>query len=724
MAPELLEAHAERCATEAFAGGAASPAPRAPRPRAASTASAPSAPAETIWTEPSDDPETPLVVTFINKVRRRKSRPPSSPNPSQPRPKTPPPKKRPPPRAKARRGRGPPGDAEVLTVHAGITVELRDVAAANPAMVPAVEAADERLRRLPESALVFTNGRGEPDFRKNVEWQRLVAEEDALLRTYAGKRRKKPPPGGPAGKRARAAAPPPRPGPRGSEPRRKRTPGGAELLRRLADAARLPRGAYAAADGRCRLLARVAYKAELDVDQPPRPRPPKPVVRAPAPAAPAPAPAPAPQSENAAAREYIGRMQHVHRLDASVIARFASELKDYQDGRGDKDAIVRRVHGLLAGYPDLIRDFYNFLPPGDRAAARAAVDRPPPGARGPYGQQPAAPPIYRPPPAAPPPAAALMPPVVQGRPPPARAAPPPPVDYLAAPARPASVPTAFFGAHENGARDIGWAVPSTVMLAPAHAQAIAAIAAAARPARWARPPPAAPAPPPYAAFAPPPGPRPRGRPPGSGRRQQAAQRAVAMAAWQAYGTGPPPPAAAFSPPPRRPAAPPRLEMPRGPGGAVDAAVRTLGDRLAAMLRVFAAPPRAAVDARDRPLARDVSELAKTAAAALVAFPRDAATFALFADVAAKAAVALATNAAADDDLVAALAAFGAAAGAAATPLLARVIGLLPDATTVQSRVYVARMRKPTALAEVADAQDLLFADGGAEAAAAPMDTSA
>ena len=34
----------------------------------------------------------------------------------------------------------------------------------------------------------------------------------------------------------------------------------------------------------------------------------------------------------------------------------------------------------------------------------------------------------------------------------------------------------------------------------------------------------------------------------------------------------------------------------------------------------------------------------------------------------------------------------------------------------------ARMRKPTALAEVADAQDLLFADGGAEAA--PMDTSA
>ena len=74
-----------------------------------------------------------------------------------------------------------------------------------------------------------------------------------------------------------------------------------------------------------------------------------------------------------------------------------------------------------------------------------------------------------------------MPPVIQGR--------PPPVDYLAAPARPASVPTAFFGARENGARDIGWAVPSTVMLAPAAAAAIAAIAAAAKPARWPPPPP-------------------------------------------------------------------------------------------------------------------------------------------------------------------------------------------------------------------------------------------
>jgi hypothetical protein len=77
-----------------------------------------------------------------------------------------------------------------------------------------------------------------------------------------------------------------------------------------------------------------------------------------------------------------------------------------------------------------------------------------------------------------------MPPVVRGRPPPGWAAAAPPVDYLAAPARPASAPTAFFGA-----RDIGRAVPSTVMLAPAHAAAIADIAAAAKPARWPPPPP-------------------------------------------------------------------------------------------------------------------------------------------------------------------------------------------------------------------------------------------
>ncbi|KAH8093501.1 polynucleotide 5'-hydroxyl-kinase [Aureococcus anophagefferens] len=551
-----------------------------------------------------DDPETPLVVTFINKVRRRAPAP-VIPNPSQPRPKTPPPKKR----RRRRRRAAAAGDAEVLTVHAGITVELRDVAAANPAMVPAVEAADERLRRLPESALVFTNGRGEPDLRKNVEWQRLVAEEDALLRSYAGKRRKKPQSGDPAGS-ASAAPPPPGPAARAAAQAHARRRGAAPAPRRRRAPAR---GAYAANDGRCRL--RASPTKRNSPDQPPRPAP-KPVVRAPAPAAPPPAPAPAPQSENAAAREYIGRMQH---------------LKDYQDGRGDKDAIVRRVHGLLAGYPDLIRDFYNFLPPGDRALAPSTSRR----RRAPTASRPRR---RR--------STASSPRRRRrrrrscrlwsraGRRPRA----PPPADYLAAPARPASVPTAFFGAHENGARDIGWAVPSTVMLAPAHAQAIAAIAAAAKPALGAPPPRAAAlrglraAAGAAARAGPGLGPPPAGRP---ARRRHGSVAGLRH--------GPPPPRGDAR---RRRGGPRRRRGSRcpGPGGAVDAAVRTLGDRLRPCSRF--APPRVADAATAAARRLRAREDGRGGARRL---PRDAATFALFADVAAKAAVALATNAAADDD---------------------------------------------------------------------------
>ncbi|KAK7248633.1 hypothetical protein SO694_00164045 [Aureococcus anophagefferens] len=609
MAPELLEAHAERCATEAFAGGAAPPAPRAPRPRA----SAASSRRRDHLDRAGDD-------------RRRPSSSPSSTRcaAAHPAPVIPQPlaaaaqdaaaEEARPPRA-ARGAAGRAGDAEVLTVHAGITVELRDVAAANPAMVPAVEAADERLRRLPESALVFHERPGEPDLRKNVEWQRLVAEEDALLRSYAGKRRKKPQSGDPAGKRARARAPP-RPGTaaraaRGAQAHARRR----ELLRRLADAARLPRGAYAANDGRCRLLARVAYKAEI-------------------------------ASENAAAREYIGRMQHVHRLDASVIDRaFASELKDYQDGRATRTPSA-----------------------GRRQRARAAARRLP----------------------------------------------------RCAPAARASVPTAFFGAHENGARDIGWAVPSTVMLAPAHAQAIAAIAkggqarcagrrrrqgASAAALRGLRAAAGAAAPGPAPGLGPPPAGRPARRRHGRG---------------QAYGTGPRRRQRRRSR--RRRGGPRRRRGSRCPGAPAAPSTPPCGPWATASRPCSASSPRRAPSPTPRRFRAATLGAREDGRGGARRLPRDAATFALFADVAAKAAVALATNAAADDDLVAALAAFGAAAGAAATPLLARVIGLLPDATTVQSRVYVARMRKPTALAEVADAQDLLFADGGAEAA--PMDTSA
>ncbi|KAH8070554.1 polynucleotide 5'-hydroxyl-kinase [Aureococcus anophagefferens] len=606
----------------------------------------------------------------------------------QPRPKTPPPKKRPPPLA----ARAPlaAGDAEVLTVHAGITVELRDVAAANPAMVPAVEAADERLRRLPESALVFTNGRGEPDLRKNVEWQRLVAEEDALLRSYAGKRRKKPQSGDPAGKRARAAAPPPPGtalGAAGASARpAARSCSGASPTPRACPGAPTPQTTAAAGSSR-----RLQPKSPPTSRRAPRPglRP-----RA-ARGATAGAGAGAPVGERGGAR--------VHRPHAARapprrprIARFASELKDYQDGRGDKDAIVRRVHGLLAGYPDLIRDFYNFLPPGDRAAG--AADQPPGAA--PYRQQPAAPPpVYRQQPAAPPPAAALMPPVVQGRPPPRRRRRPPTTCGARARVRADGLlrrPRERRARHRLGRAVDGHARAGArpghraIARRPGRAMAPRARRAAAlrglRAAAGARPGPA----------------------PGSGRRQQAAQRAVAMVSVAGLRHGPPPPRRRRR---RRGGGAAAARDALGPGGAVDAAVRTLATA-AAMLRVFAA----AAPRRQRPPARATPRAREDGRGGARRLPRDAATFALFADVAAKAAVALATNAAADDDLVAALAAFGAAAGAAATPLLARVIGLLPDATTVQSRVYVARMRKPTALAEVADAQDLLFADGGAEAA--------
>ena len=268
-------------------------------------------------------------------------------------------------------------------------------------------------------------------------------------------------------------------------------------------------------------------------------------------------------------------------------------------------------------------------------------------------------------------------------------------------------------------RDVGWAVPSTVLLSVAAAAELAAAAAASRPARWLPPPGPVAYPPPNGAPPPPAAPH--------GRLQ------VAMASWQAYSYAPPggaprPFPAPPPPPPSSAAMPAAFEArpPAAPLAPPDPEVARADKALRAHVDAFVAAPRPAVDARDRPLAADAALLRSAADEALALFPDNPPAFAAFADAAAKVAVAVAINAPGDDDAIESFARFAFAAGARAGVLLEKIIALLPDAQQVHSRLYARRTRQTTpvehhapTLDEVQDAQNLLFGTAAPDAPAAP-----
>ena len=69
-------------------------------------------------------------------------------------------------------------------------------------------------------------------------------------------------------------------------------------------------------------------------------------------------------------------MQQVHKLASGTIEAFASLLKTYQSKRQHprtRDAQVIAIFNLLKGFPDLVKDFYQFLPAEDRPGAREVV---------------------------------------------------------------------------------------------------------------------------------------------------------------------------------------------------------------------------------------------------------------------------------------------------------------------------------------------------------------
>lgn len=69
------------------------------------------------------------------------------------------------------------------------------------------------------------------------------------------------------------------------------------------------------------------------------------------------------ESSADAARDYIARMQKVHRLGDDTIRSFARYLRAFQTNQISKQTVVDAVQTLLKGCPDLIDDFYKFLPP-------------------------------------------------------------------------------------------------------------------------------------------------------------------------------------------------------------------------------------------------------------------------------------------------------------------------------------------------------------------------
>lgn len=200
-------------------------------------------------------------------------------------------------------------------------VEARPLQAAQRALV-AARAADARIQQVPEANLIYTTRDGEPDLRKTREWQRVVAEEARLLASFGGARPSS----------AKRQTPPPR-----QKPKRARAE---NALHRLASRGPKPGPA------RLKRLARATYDA---------------------------GPAPAKPTD---VRDYIRRMQQVHKLAAGTIATFAGLLKHYQSKRPflrQRDGQVLAIFNLLKGFPDLVNDFYQFLPEEDRERARRVV---------------------------------------------------------------------------------------------------------------------------------------------------------------------------------------------------------------------------------------------------------------------------------------------------------------------------------------------------------------
>ena len=212
---------------------------------------------------------------------------------------------------------------------------------------------------------MFTKANGSLDRKRNEAWQEMLAEEESRLRAFDERKQKK--------KSKRRV-----------ESMLDVLAGAAEMtegstLHLLTKAAAATNGENTGVVARARLraLARAAYEAQLDDDEITRPvnncieeeskcvvpkrRPPEKKKKHPKTWASS-RQVPPQQSSVEAAKQYIERMQNVHEVDTKVILSFARCLKAFHENRISRDTVTETVTDLLKDYPDLIRDFYKFLP--------------------------------------------------------------------------------------------------------------------------------------------------------------------------------------------------------------------------------------------------------------------------------------------------------------------------------------------------------------------------
>ncbi|KAJ8600167.1 hypothetical protein CTAYLR_001933 [Chrysophaeum taylorii] len=184
-----------------------------------------------------------------------------------------------------------------------------------------IKAADDRIKGLPESSLVWTKANGELDARRNAEWQDLCADNEVRLVAFGAVQSKREA----AVVRCRAS----------------------NVLDVLATAAvavdrtelisTLATASYEAA-----VAARVQPAKTLKVRRRESKR--------------------GHESSAVAAREYIARMQNVHKLSEDTIRAFARHLRAFQAAEISKERVTEEVAALLEGCPDLVKDFHKFLP--------------------------------------------------------------------------------------------------------------------------------------------------------------------------------------------------------------------------------------------------------------------------------------------------------------------------------------------------------------------------
>ncbi|EGB04375.1 hypothetical protein AURANDRAFT_67270 [Aureococcus anophagefferens] len=234
-----------------------------------------------------------------------------------------------------RRGGAPLAHGKTWRVPGGEAARLRGgsviyAAELPPHVLERVARAESVLASLRPEACSFTTGKGTLDRKRTNEYRRRVQEEEYQLELYRSTLGAPAPPRPPppetrdarAERRSAADDAPPPPPPEPHQPK---------LLLRV----------HVGDDGRAAAVAAPSNKEAL---------------------------------------EYVARMRSVHKLSPRTIATFVELLKAYKRKVFSAADVSRRIATLLHGYPDLIKDFDNFLPVHDAPDGAAPAPPAPPAA--------------------------------------------------------------------------------------------------------------------------------------------------------------------------------------------------------------------------------------------------------------------------------------------------------------------------------------------------------